>query len=1089
MSNEENFLEQSFHLVEEAENLATIYEYDLALAKLKEALALFDQSTIPMEEKQQAIDMIAGRVSELENMIQSQSSQGNQTGDIHKSPTLQTPLPKGLRPPPVFGVERDQMIKLGLKALANSEELINNGHLYRAYKSITYAYSHLSQAHYDDTKVENIGKIALFLASKLQKAGYNVNLAQEIDNYSPSFLSTDQLDYLPDGSRASSSGDRGRIPSSDRAYTPTFLTTDQISYGSAPQGRKPGSHPEKEYIPTFTKTQQPDFADKSGSRVPYGLKHSKSTDDYVPTFAKTDQVNIIPTFGRATQEQGTQTSKGEIKVDFEGLNQMFSFLEKGEPIPESLTATPQFPDEEVLHSEAQSQKSRKEGLATRGMLTTGTLINPIYHDIIDPALLQKWKIDLATIKGEEFDEILLQRQSIIELHAQEVLDNFETTQTEQNAKREAVLEYIDLIHPFEKSYDYESAITTTYKVINKLSKLSGWADQALVLYAWLLILKEKSRTSFRLGDSGSEFDLGRINTEFVQIMTNALNTSKEVAISFIGEDFNQELNAQQIYKAKLEDQAKLQDSVFELLDTGNLKLINEQFPEAIACYNHAVLTLNSLDWSKLRNSIESLIEDISDMKQLYDLSLVRKFSPEEMKTLSSMARSSQEGRLVAKSNQELKNLMLRRYKVREDRIEELERQIRQQTEQKYKALSLISQGEGMLLSDLYDETIEAYEEAINILIGAGWEGQIPIITDRLVKIRDMREIYIRNEQEEYDQMFRRNVERRLFEDSITHSVKQQLLEYEMEEHTPEELAKKSDEMEFQKKDIFEKLADVENLATQNHLAEAILALKPLKEKLEQHQWDAHLPFIYDFVTMVQEQQKAKEIALEQEQKQQKEIEEFKGKIEAYLDEQAQKISVLQDRKSHYLHDFQTYMNTERATSNDAMELMERAEEHIKRKEFQLAIKLYQEADLYFAKLGWNVNIQQQIHRTRQLEFDYKRFFTEYELQAQRKKELDFQKQRQKEKQIAQERNALSDIHSMLSSIRSRGKTAESDNQDIGPSSPSPSPSSDHPKIITDANQIEMNKQKSKPVSKAKKENEEEKMDELQKMIRDAAKKE
>ncbi len=1099
MSNEENFLEQSFHLIEEAENLATVYEYDLALAKLKEALAFFDHSTIPMEEKQQAIDMIAGRISELENIIQTQSSQENQTGVVQKSHTLRTPhtpLPKGLRPPPIFGAERDQMIKLGLKALANSEELINQGHLYRAYKSITYAYSHLSQAHYDDTKVENISKIAVFLATKLQKAGYNVNLAQEIDDYSPSFLSTDQLDYLPDGSRPSSRGDRGRIPSSDKAYTPTFLTTDQISYGSTPQGRKAGRHPEQEYVPTFTKTQQPDFADKSGSRVPYGLKHSKSTDDYVPTFAKTDQVNIIPTFGKATQGQTPQTSNGELKVDFEGLNQMFSFLEKGEPIPESLTTTPQFPDADALHSEAltqssdpsaqQFQQSRKDGFGPRGILTTGTLINPIYHDIIDPALLQKWKIDLATIKGEEFDEILLQRQSIIELHAQEVLDNYENTQTEQNAKREAVLEYIDLIHPFEKSYDYESAITTTYKVINKLSKLSGWADQALVLYAWLLILKEKSRTSFRLGDSGSEFDLGRINTEFVQIMTNALNTSKEVAISFIGEDFNQELNAQQIYKAKLEDQAKLQDSVFELLDTGNLKLINEQFPEAIAYYNHAVLALNSLDWSELRKSIESLIEDISDMKQLYDLSLVRKFSPEEMKTLSSMARSSQEGRLVAKSNQELKNLMLRRYKVREDRIEELERQIHQQTEQKYKALSLISQGEGMLLSDLYDETIEAYEEAIKILIGAGWEGQIPIITDRLVKIRDMRENYIRNEQNEYDQMFRRNVERRLFEDSITYSVKQQLLEYEMEEHTPEELTKKSDEMEFQKRDIFEKLADVENLATQNHLAEAILALKPLKEKLEQHQWDAHLPFIYDFVTMVQEQQKAKEIALEHEQKQQKEIEDFKGKIETYLDEQAQKISVLQDRKSHYLHDFQTYMNTERATSNDAMELMERAEEHIKRKEFQLAIELYQEADLYFAKLGWNVNIQQQIHRTRQLEFDYKRFFTEYELQAQRKKELDFQKQRQKEKQIAQERNALSDIHSMLSSIRTRGKTTESETQDIGPSSPSPS--SKHPIITSDANQMKMEKQRSKPVSKAKKEDKDEEMDELQKMIRDAAKK-
>ncbi|TFH29613.1 MAG: hypothetical protein E4G98_03530, partial [Promethearchaeota archaeon] len=637
-------------------------------------------------------------------------------------------------------------------------------------------------------------------------------------------------------------------------------------------------------------------------------------DAYMPTFAKTDQENVIPTFGQTTQSQPTDTSKGNLKVDFTELNQMFAYIEKGEPIPESFTSTSQQISAEITQS---SQKSSTGKIIPRDILTTGTLINPIYHDIIDPALLHKWDIDLTTIKGEKFDEILFERQNAIQLRAQEVLDNFETTQVTQNAKQDAVLEYIDLIHPFEKSYDYESAIKTSYKVINKLNKLPGWADQALVLYAWLLILKEKLRTSFRLGESGSEFDLGRINTEFVQIMTDALNTSKEVAISFIGDDFNQELTAQQIYKAKLEDQQKLQESVFDLLDTGNLKLINEQFPEAIAYYNRAVLSLNSLDWSELRKSIESLIDEISDLKQLYDLSLVRKFSPDEMKTLSSMARSSQEGRKVSQSNQELKKLMLRRYNLREDRIHELEQYIHQQTEQKYKALSLISQGEGLLLSDLFDETIEAYEEAITILISAGWEGQIPIITDRLVKIRQMRETFIRNEQNEYDHMFRRNVERRLFEDSISHSVQQQLLEYEMQGHTAEELSIRTKEIESQKQDIFEKLDDVEKLATKNQLAEAILALKPLKEKLEQHQWDAHLSFIYDFVTMVQEQQKAKEIAWEQKQQQQKEIETFKTEIEAYLDEQAQKISILQDRKSHYLHDFQTYMNTERATSNDA----------------------------------------------------------------------------------------------------------------------------------------------------------------------------
>lgn len=1128
MSSEENFLENAFYLIEEAEQLAENFDYANALKNLQQALILFDKSSVPSEEKQQARDMILNRVEALDNMIRASLPSETSTPQVPKSahltpppetsqkPASLTPPPlTTLNPPPVFGGERDQMIKLGLKALQNSEELINQGYIYRAYKSITYAYSHLSQAQYDPMKVSNIGKIVQFLADNLQAAGYQID--EDNEAYTPSFLTTNQPDYGATPNQAASY--RSSKEPDIEPYTPTFLTTDQVNYAIPSNGKNSQSSKQDEYIPTFSQTDQPDFADKTQSRVPISLKHLKADSEYVPTFAQSPQTDVIPvkqqkmhgnqshdsytpTFAQTNQEGSTSNLTGEPKVDFAGLKQMFSYIEQDKPIPEEFITNMEENiidsnrEQAIRENSALDQGFKQDQMTGEGTVTShgeqyisvgssSALINPKYSGIILEESLQNWNMDLQKITSEEFEELLNEKQHNIELRAQEVLDNFESTQEVQQKKTNAVLEFIDLIHPFEKSYDYESAIKTTYKSINKLNKLHGWADQGLVLYAWLLILKEKQRTFFRYGEGASDFDLGRINQEFVQIMTDSLNTSKEVAISFIGEDFNQELNAHQIYKAKLEDQQELQDKVFDLLDTGNLKLLNEHFAEAIAYYNRAVLSLNSLDWEQLRKSIESLILDISDLQQLHDLSLVREFSAKEIAQLSSVAGNKPSNMDFDNYSKEIKKVILRQFEIRENRIQDLENQIQNQSDQKYKALSLISQGEGLILSDLFDEAIQAYEEAIVLLIDAGWQAQIPKITDRLVKIRRMREEFIHSKQNEYDQMFRRNVERRTFEDSLGHAVKQELVEFEVAGHSDEEVEEKRQDLEKQKDEIFAILSKVEKLAESNQLAEAILALKPVKAILEKQQWDAHLPYIYDFVTMVQEHQNQEKDNIERKELQKKEIEAFKSELEAYLDEEAQKITDLQNRKLKYLTEFQKYIKREQATSDDALNLMEKAEIHLKNNEFQAAIDIYQEAELYFAKLGWNVNIQQQIQRARQKEFEFKHSLTEYEVEAQQKREMQVQKSVKVKKKKKQERSALSDIQNMLSSIN-QGSTKK----DSSPSQERSSPIarrqiSSVQDAILKAN-LAQKQQEKEEKKKSKNQKDSEELDELQRMIRRAA---
>ncbi|WP_457557205.1 hypothetical protein [Candidatus Harpocratesius sp.] len=1075
MSSEDDNLDTAFNLIEEAEENINNYNYNAALINLHNAFQIFEQSTTLGSEKQQALAMIEKRIENLEKMIEKnltasgEYSESNQS--LNRSPLdNQVPnksFPSFLRPPPVFGKERTQLIKLGLKALANSEDLMNQGYLYRAYKSILYAYSHLTQAQYDSTKITNIYKVIQIMAQKLQNMGYN--LQDQEQTYKPSFLSTGQPDYVPTSLNSPYSSQVGEnLPG---GYKPTFLTTDQIDYSpiSSSQKAKENNEMYKPYVPTFAQTNQLDFTETSKTRIPYSHRTSFKNDQYQPTFTQTDQTDYIPsdrnkrktarrtisetdsdeflpTFAKVSDMDNKTQMHEEEMINLSELQTMFSFIEKGEPIPDTLSESVNSQTSKNLGNINESAKNisslkveqpDKSQNSSKTQIAT-PFIHPKNSKIIEPSLLKKWGLDLKNFTQKQFEEFYSKRQHDLELNAQELLDSFEKFQETQKKKQDTVLKYIDLIHSLEKTYDYEGAISALYKAIGKMNKLLGWADQVLVLYAWMLILKEKQRTKFRLGGNPSDFDLMRINTEFVQIMTDSLNTSKEVAISFIGDDFNQELNAHQIYKAKLEEQEELENTVFELLDTANLKIINEQYAQAIGYYNRAILALNSLDWAELRQKIEHHIQELSDLQQLKDLSLVIELNPNII--LQNLKKSEYSSSQLTQfssispchhsitQTEDLLKYIEQESTIREERINELKKYLQQQADQKYHAFSLISQGEGLVLSDLFDEAIEAYEESIKILIEAGWEEQIAIMTDRLVKIRQIREEFIHNKQEQYDQMFKRNLERRNFEDSIIHGITNELQQYQLEKHSKTEIQAKQEDLNNQKEKIFNMLSEVESKAEKNQLAEAILQLKKVKSLLQAQNWDKHLSFIYDFVSMVQDQKKAQDLKAKLKAEQKEEIERFKQKIQSYLDEQADKLLRSKDRKYKILNDFQNHVKQEISLAYETLSLLKQAQTHLNRNEFHVAIDLYEEADLNFVNLGWNINMQECIYLAHQKEKEFTNSISKYEHSAHLQKEAEIKSQYSQQKKEKHEQSALSEIQNLLSSMHGKSTLSDSDLQ-------------------------------------------------------------
>ncbi|MHA1889295.1 MAG: hypothetical protein ACTSX0_14840 [Promethearchaeota archaeon] len=1068
MANSENILNKAFELIEQAEQKILNYEYQYAMENLEQALGIFHQAEGLGLEKEQALAMIEIRIKDLEGRIKQsespnlQSSQVSQASQISKTnqapqssqssqtnPAFQTSqafeeaevaqgnvsIPLGLSPPPVFGEDREQLIKLGLKALSNSEQLMGQGYLFRAYKSILYAYSHLSRAQYNMTKVQNIEKVAQMMAERLHAMGYQLKKTDQ--EYTPSFLTTEQPNYLPTGTpRSNGSIKFSGIPEN---YQPTFLSTEQIDYTLSPSETQQSRRTNKNqpYIPTFAQTNQPDFTETSDTRIPYLQRSPQREQPYKPTFAQTDQSDyipvsekqiilgkspstsdqdFIPTFTQVSEAQ--LSSSDEANIDLSELQSMFAFIEKGEPIPETTKIKAKSESSRITHTDQAQSTLTPKSIST-------PFIHPKNETIVSQEFLEKKQLNLKTLTQKQFDDLYESKQHDLEIRAQEVLDKFEKVQEEQIKKKNNVLQFINLIHSQEKSYDYDGAIASLYKAINKMNKLLGWADQVLVLYAWMLILKEKKRTQFRHGGNPNDFDLMKINTEFVQIMTDSLNTSREVAISFIGDDFNQELTAGQIYKVKLEEQENLQNKVFELLDTANLKILNQQYTQAIKFYNRAVLALNSLDWAELRQNIEDLILEVSDLQQLQDLFFVKEINSLEVSRLFQYPTSlkiTPEQYILAKAKELLESLD-KISELRENRIAELAKIIKKQSEQKYRAFSLIIQAEGLVISDLYDESIEAYEEALTLLIEAGWAEQIPKIINRLVKIRQIREEFIHSKQKQYDQLFKRNIERRNFEDSIMHGITKELLEIQTEEHSEEEIKALKKELKEKKEAIFELLSQVEKKVENGQLAEAILQLKDVKTLLQKHHWDEHLSFIYDFVSMVQDEQTIQENNQKWKKKLQDESEQYKQEIQAYVDEQSAKISTLMKIKRKILQEYQTYKVQEINIAHESLSLLEQAQTHMQRNEYHMAIELFQEIELNFMKIGWNVDMQPCIYRAYSQEREFKKSSSKYEHANLLQREAELKSQYKQQKQGYQQQSALSDVQNLLATLHGKGGAA------------------------------------------------------------------
>ena len=674
---DETLLNLAFELTDEAEDYLDNENYSEAILKFQQALDLFQKAGLDAIKFEKARQMILKRQRKAMDLDQDKKKEKNkkvaQNGEVSITPARKTG-------------EDQNLVNDGLELLEEAEELLDAGKYNDALRKFYSASEILKNAGWTQDQLINIQNIVNTITEMLQQPGQ-----------------FEQSDPRQESQSAKSKG--STQPKS--LFVPTFKQTNQ---GDIVQPSHKYAHPkDRAYIPSYLKVQgeQPDYIPEQERRhQPQRDQKLQSQPGYRPSFLKSGQEDYTPS-------EISNMQKSRKKSD-------------GSYIPT-------FAKQEDASAEFDARSVKKAiNLAQEGKPVDFNEISANFAEN-KPATSPNIDQKISSISPNTPMFVIVEKRKSVAVKGQNIINLFKKRQDEQNSNLESVFAIIDKIRDNEQDRNFNLALTQLNSGIEKIKQIPGWTDQATVLYAWLIVLKEKQRINFDPRDENVIFDFGKIRSDFNKIMEDSLSySSSEVTISF-NDLINQELTSKQLYKSKLENDSEIQDIISQLLIEAKSLMDKENYVEAIAKYNKTSLLFNNLEWYQQIKQIREIIEELAVIRKIKD------------QVLTNVQGKSIEG-LEAK---QIKSVVTKDYKSRQERIEILEVQKGKQHSVQDEAFSMINNAEKLFHSQNYDESIGLYKKAVNLLLTVGWESQIPTIHDRISEIRHERDKFIQQVQNAY----------------------------------------------------------------------------------------------------------------------------------------------------------------------------------------------------------------------------------------------------------------------------------------------------------------------------------------------------
>jgi hypothetical protein len=540
------------------------------------------------------------------------------------------------------------------------------------------------------------------------------------------------------------------------------------------------------------------------------------------------------------------------------------------------------------------------------------------------------------------DAIYLKEQDEVHKVTKEMEEKRKLLEEKRNEELQKEKEFLELIEKADeilKNEDFDSSITKYREALNLIGDLgAGWDSYKNTINATInniKILKEKQLAK-EIETQKKLEEQSRRDMDFQRQMNELLNRERA------------RLRKEEVTIQAKEDLFKQREQnkkvAFETLESAQNYIKSGDLDNAILSYQKVANIFAEIQWTDEIPVIENSIKELQKKKEER-----RKLKKEEMERSINKLKEEQEFQV-----QIFKQLKLERKKIKEKEfsIKLKEKQKAYQEQQKKEVFTILGQAQSLVVQNDFDNAINKYNEVVKVMAEMHWHDEIALIQNSILEIeRKKRDSQLQKEKD-LRQKIAREQDEQEFQDLIIKQMRLQQESLKQKQIVIREREKELAHREKMKGKAFELLNSAQDLVAITKFDEAIDLYREVAKIFAQIQWKEEIPLIQQSIQEIERKkvekeewkQKTMQDAIKRENAYKQFIDQIKHQREIEQVKVQKELELLEEKK---LLDEQSIKKRD-----NALKLIEEADESIQQENYNLAISNYENAIKILEEIGW-----------------------------------------------------------------------------------------------------------------------------------------
>ena len=457
---------------------------------------------------------------------------------------------------------------------------------------------------------------------------------------------------------------------------------------------------------------------------------------------------------------------------------------------------------------------------------------------------------------------------------------------------------------------------------------------------------------------------------------------------------------------------------FETLENAQSYVKSGDLDNAILSYQKVANIFAEIQWTDEIPVIENSIKELQKKKEER-----QKLKKEEMERSIQKLEEEQEFQV-----QIFKQLKLERQKLKEKEIsiKIKEKKKNTQEQQKKEIFAILEQAQSLVIRGDFDDAINKYNEVVKIMAEMHWHDEIALIQNSILEIERKKSDSQLQKEKELRQRIAREQEEQEFQSQIINQMRAHQENLKQKQIVIREREKELTHRETMKEKAFELLNKAQEFVAITKFDEAIDLYREVAKIFAQIQWKEEIPLIQQSIQEIERKkvekeewkQKTMQDAIKRENAYKQFIDQIKHQREIEQIKVQKELEMLEDKK---LLDAQNIKK-----QDNALKLIEQADESLQQENYDLATTNYENAIRILEEIGWTggylnllqetmetINVRKQeklVEKQKQEQFLNEKLKSEEKFQKKLKATMEVEQKRLKSKAIEVQKKEEVKIH-------------------------------------------------------------------------------